>query len=46
MTFRMVHRTDLPASQSPFRIVDDSGRKVGVGPTSISMCIACKDWRS
>jgi site-specific recombinase XerD len=28
MTFRMVHRTDLPASQSPFRIVDDSGREL------------------
>jgi integrase len=24
----MVHRTDLPASQSPFRIVDDSGREL------------------
>lgn len=28
MTFRLIHRTDLPASQSPFRIVDDSGREL------------------
>ena len=29
MTFHTVQRTDLPASQSPYRIVDESGREVG-----------------
>jgi len=28
MTFHVVQRTDLPASQSPFRIVDESGREL------------------
>ena len=29
MTFHAVQRTDLPASRSPYRIVDESGREVG-----------------
>jgi hypothetical protein len=28
MTFRTIHRPGLPASQSPFRVVDDEGREL------------------
>ena len=44
MMFRTICRTDLPASQSPFRVVDEQGHELEWANRFL-ICSACAGWR-